>query len=205
MKRLSDLIRKWGGDQPRQRLAGLGLTLLVLVVGLAWIGRNSLPLSGNVRKAEARAKQLRREARMLAAEKTAMEHDFQQMQLLAKPLWVKYSRPPITEIQNELGKAALRARVQIQNIGGPQAGKISENLSSLAVPVRLTGSMREISRFLVELEQNEPRLFWSACTIRPENLNDPRQVTLDGSVQMVIASAEAVKCLGEGASAGGPP
>ena len=205
MKRLSDLIRKWGGDQPRRRLAWLGLTLLVLAAGLTWGGRNSLPLSGNVRKAEARAKQLRREARNLAAEKTAMQQDVQQMQLLAKPLWAKPSRPPITEIQTELEKAARRAQVQLQNVGGPQTGKISENLSSLAVTVRLTGSMREISRFLLELEQNEPRLFWSACTIRPENINEPRQVTLDGSVQIVAASAEAVKCLGETANAGGTP
>lgn len=181
----------------RQRVL-LAVALLLGVGALANALSGSLenwPLPANIRQEERQVKQLCKELARLQQDELARRRDIEQLRQQAKVLWVKSSKLPSMEVQTELESVARRAKVVIQNIGAPRNNKLSDNISSVELSLRLGGSMRDMSRFLAELEKNDPPFFWASCNLRPDNLREPKALTLDGRVQLLILSPDASKFL----------
>jgi hypothetical protein len=55
--------------------------------------------------------------------------------------------------------------------------------------------MRDISRLLAEVEEAQISFAWQSCTIRPDNIRDPREVRLNGRIEALMLSPEAAESL----------
>jgi cell division protein FtsL len=195
----------WQRLPKRQRVLLLIAAVLVVLslLSLVDVNLHDLPLPNNVRDQERQVKTLRRDLAALEKEELLRQRRIDKVRAQAKPLWQKSGKNPSVEVQTELEKVA-RGRVTLQTIGASRLNKLSDNVSSVELPVRIAGSMREIGRFLAELEKNEPAFFWSACTIKPDNPREPRGVMLDGRVQVLVLSADASKFLAAGSKGVAP-
>ena len=121
------------------------------------------PLPGNIRQEENNFKQLRRELVSLQKEEQTRQNRLFTLRGQAKPLWSKPAKVPTVEVKSELEKVARRAHVTLQNVGAPRTTKVTDNITGVELTLRLTGSMRDISLFLTELDKNEPAFFWASC------------------------------------------
>lgn len=192
-------------NRRQQVLAGLAVVLAVLLaLSLVDFKFEDWPLPGNLRSAETTLKGLRRELATLEKEQQARERSMERLRQQARPVWTKVGKVPTVEVQAELEKVARIAKVTIQNVGAPRTTKIADNLSGVELTLRIIAPMRDISRFLLEVEKNQPPFFWATCTLRPDNPREPRAVTLDGQIRAYVLSPEAIKFL-TGSKAGGTP
>lgn len=201
MNRWRESWRRLGRRQQIMILAAAALvTLAILNLSGSWTA--GLPLPGNLKREAGRCAALRHKAKELAVEHAQYQAELAALQRQTRGVWRKNNgRINLAEVQGELEKVARRAKVQFQNVGAPRSSKLGDHLSVIEIPVRLAGSMHDLSRLLTELDQNEPRFGWSSCTLRPDNLNEPKQVLLDGTVQVLYLSESAaafVQNTGEG-------
>ena len=197
--------QRWQRLPKRQRglLLVAGVLIALSLLSLVDVNLRDLPLPTSIREQERLVKSLRRDLAALEKEEQVRQRRIDKVRAQARPLWQKSGKNPSVEVQTELEKVA-RGRVTLQTIGASRLNKLSDNVSSVELPVRIAGSMRDIGRFLAELEKNEPSFFWSACTIKPDNPREPRGVLLDGRVQVLVLSADASKFLAAGSKGGTP-
>jgi len=193
------MIRIWQNLTRRQRVLLMVAVILLfsLLLTAPELKLSGLPLPGNIRQEESQFKKLRRELAALQKEEQSRQNRLFKLRSQAKPLWSKPAKVPTVEVQSELEKVARRAHVTLQNVGAPRTTKTTDNITSVELTLRLTGSMRDIGLFLSELDKNEPAFFWATCTLRPDNPREPRGVTLDGRIQALILSADAIKFFAE--------
>lgn len=153
------------------------------------------PLPANLRQADEQLKGLRHELQVLEKEKAKREAAIAELQAATQPMWTRVSRMPAVEVQAELETVARSAKVTIQNVGAPRSSKITDNVTAVELTLRIVGPMRDISRFLQELERDQPPFFWSSCALRPDNPREPHAVVLDGQIRAYVLGAEAISFL----------
>ncbi|MFA5204840.1 MAG: hypothetical protein WC708_10615 [Lentisphaeria bacterium] len=188
----------WRHATPRQRLlaiAGL-LGLLFLVAGVDWHVRD-WPTSGHLQDAEKRLKSFRRELASLEREDRAQQRRMDDLRRQGRTLWRKPDKNTAVLVQGGLDQAARRAGVTLQNAGTPRTARISDNLSSTDLSLRVTGGMHSLAKFLAELERSQPAFTWASCTLRPDNPRDPQGIILDGRLQALQLSPEAAEFLAD--------
>lgn len=200
--------RFWSRLPRRQRLL-LVVALVLAVVSAAsllQLGDGELPLPGTLRREEAAVRELQRDLARLEKEERGRRAGLEQLRQQARTLWRLEGKTPAVEVQAALEGVARRAHITLQNVGAPQTLKLSENVSSVQLSLRLAGSMQEVARFLHELEQNQPAFLWASCSLRPDNPREVRGVVLDGRVRaLVITPAAAALLDGDLAPKGGVP
>ena len=190
------LLQKLGG--PRRRIVLLLAVLVVAALAVLFFDTSpsEWPLPGNVLRQEESVRQLRRELADLRKEEGARQRWLITLRHETRSIWhSKAGKMPSVEVQSELEKVAQRAQVSIQNLGAPQTGKLSDNISGIDIPLHIVGSMRDIGRFVAELEKTEPGFSWLSCSIRPDHPRTPHGVILDGRVRALVLSAEGEKSL----------
>lgn len=198
----------WRHWSPRHRLlaaAAAGFALLFLGLGVDWRFRD-WPTRGHLTDETKRLKGFHRELTTLEKDARARQRRTAELRRLAEPLWRKQDKNAAVEVQNGLEQAARRSGVTLQNVGAARTGRISDNLSSVDLSLRVAGSMRDVAKFLAELERSQPAFTWASCTVRPDNPREPQGVTVDGRLQAILLSPEAVPFLADPADRkGGTP
>jgi len=190
------LLQKLGSQRRRIFLLLAVLAVVAVAVLLFETSPGEWPLPGNVQRQEQSVRQLRRELADLRKEEAGRQRWLETLRHETRSMWHnKGGKMPSVEVQGELEKVAQRAQVSIQNLGAPQTGKLSDNISGIDIALHIVGSMREVGRFLAELDKNEPGFSWLSCSIRPDNPRTPRGVILDGRVRALVLSPEAQKSL----------
>jgi hypothetical protein len=182
----------------RRRVLLLVVVLLAVLAAILLFGSgvSEWPLPGNLQREEATVRQLRDELARLRKEEATNQRWLETLRQKARPIWhIKGDKLPSVEVQNELEKVAQRAQVSIQSLGAPRTSKLAENISGIELSLHIVGSMRDVGRFLTEVEKNTPGFCWVSCSLRPDNPRTPHGVILDGRIQALALSPEAQKSL----------
>ena len=114
---------------------------------------------------------------------------------LTDTFWKTTGQIPASEIQRTLEKTARKARVQMRTIGAPKTNEISENIREVELSVSINTQMKDLSRFIKEIDLIRPRFFWDNCSIRPDRINDPRGVILSGKIKSYVLTKTATEFL----------
>jgi len=95
-----------------------------------------------------------------------------------------------TEVHKAVEQAARLANLKLSSLGDIRNSKINDGLLMMDLSISSTDSMENTARFLSELYRSSPRFYWQRCTIRPDNLREPKNIVLSGNLKFVLVSDE---------------
>lgn len=191
---MKSLPAKWKRMPWRHRMMGIIVVLLFVLVAGKYVPWNtfSLPLPGTIAREYRETQEL--EKTLAKAKRREIRHsnDQQRVRQQARALvWKMSAGNPSTEVQGALERVARQAQVTISTMGRPRTDEISDTIRSIEISLNMRGTMREIGRFLVEMEKYPNHFDWTTCTIRPSNPKDPSSVLLTGRVAAYYLSSVA--------------
>ena len=182
----------------KQKLMGTAATVLVLLVLARYAGPvlDRLPTPKALDRMEDELRQLRSRLQRLQEHNEREQAEILKLRRNTKPLlWEARGRVLGTVLQNELQNLARRNRITLRNVYAPRSREVSEYVRAVEISVRMQGDIREIGRLVAAVENAQPRLSWSNCTIRPINIRDPDKLDLNGRVEALFAVDEAERLL----------
>lgn len=187
-------LTRWKSIPLRQRvMIGVAVLMIVLVAGKYGSGVTfSLPLPATIADeyhetkvlAERLTRARRREVRRALARQALRRQ-------ASSLVWEMNGGNPSTEVQAALERIARTAQVTIRTMGRPRTADVSDTIRTIELSLNMRGTMREIGRFLIEVQNFPQRFEWTVCTIRPTNPRDPSSVMLTGSVTAYYLSSAA--------------
>ncbi len=191
--------RAWQRMTGRQRF----LSLIMLVLGVLLVLRygnvpwNDLPLPANIENAEKRYRKLQDRLAKLEEKERLRASEFARLRQRAAPFWQVQGRAPAEEVRAEFQRLAKKVDVKYQQLGVAQTKALPEldHVREVEFSIRLTASMREVTRLLYEMEKAQPVFYWGRCTIKPDNRTRPKAVTLAGHIKALVLTAEATEFL----------
>ena len=104
-----------------------------------------------------------------------------------------------TLIHSEINRAASRASLTLRSISSAKISDISENIKQARTTITISCSMREASKLLQEIDNIQPKFFWSTCSIRPytasRHAKNSNTVLISGSLVTYILDKKASKSI----------
>ena len=174
----------------------------VVVVGLRYsdLPTDQFPLPGNIRTQEEELVRLQKDIEVLRLERGNRERAFTKLRTQASPFWQIRGKTPHVEVPAEFTKLARQAQVKVQTVGAPRSNKLLDlaHIREVEFSVRVTSSMREVSRLLDQVDRADHELHWKSLSLRPDNRTAPKAVVLNGRVRALVLSADAADFLAEG-------
>ncbi|OPZ28791.1 MAG: hypothetical protein BWZ02_01197 [Lentisphaerae bacterium ADurb.BinA184] len=174
--------------------------VMLLLVGLRFarplVARLPLPATLHARR-EALEQQQKRLAK-LERRRERRDLSLAALRREMEPLiWKARGKVLASEVQNKLEQAARNAHITIRTMGTPRVRDVSEHLRGVEVSINVKGTMREIGRFLAEVEAAQPRFTWVNCNIRSAGPREVDTVTLSGRIEALFLSPESERLLFE--------
>ena len=194
---MSAMVQKWKNMTVRQRVMVLAAGVLIVVVLAQYVSFEGLALPTASRIEDARDTLKSKQERRAELEQRhhVRERSLDRLRASAEPyFWRIGERTPTMEIQAELEKIAGNAHVGI-NTRNPRTREVSEHVRNVEIYLNLTGTMREISRFLGEVDRSKRRLFWSHCDLRRRKVRNDERIFLNGRISAYFFSGDAEQLL----------
>jgi len=191
--------RFWHKLNGRQRAMLAVVLVLAVLLGLQYVSvpLEELPLPSSIAALEGKLEKRREALAKLEAHRSEGQDALAKLGEKAGPFWQIQGKDPKVEVPNEFARLARKAQVTIQQVGAPRTEKVLDltHVRAVEFSVRLTASMREISRLMAQIERSERVFYWSRCNIRPDNKRAPKTAVLNGRIRALVLSAEASKFL----------
>jgi len=188
----------WQQMSSKQRLLAVVAVALAVPVALRYVdlGGVNLPLPKIIDARESELRQRQKQLSDLQEKRRQRGEVLTRLRSDLEPyFWQLDSSVPATAMQSEIDRLGRRARVTIQTLGAPQTNDFTENIRSVEMSLRLNLTMREIARLMAEFENADHRVFWTQCSIRPNNPRDPTGVVFSGRIQALLLSESANQLL----------
>ncbi|MFO7821155.1 MAG: hypothetical protein R6V56_03730 [Lentisphaeria bacterium] len=190
------ILKKWQNLALKQRLMIITAAILGVLVAAQYIELPSslLPLPHIISAKEEELIKQKAHYSKLQNKLRRIELTRQQLQRQVGPyLWRMEGKVPSAALQADLQKIARKAHVTIQTTGGQRTYDVSDHVRSVEAAVKLTGTMREISRFLEVCEKNANHIAWHSCRLRPIDRAQGVKVNLSGRVKAFFLATPAEK------------
>lgn len=98
---------------------------------------------------------------------------------------------PEATAQKRIEEAAENAGLQIQTLGKVNTTIIAEGISQMDISVQAKAPIGPITAFIEQIYKRSPRFYWAVISLGPDNLRDPKEVTINGTIRFVsITDAE---------------
>lgn len=186
------LLNKMSGRQKLEVAVAILLVVLV-VVFRGNVPTDELPTAENIDSRVEECRKLQEDIAELRQRRQIYEDELAELRRQARPFWPAGNRAPGVQVQSELEQLARQARVTIQTISGLRESKLTENVRSVELTIRMNAPMREVSMLLKELRKARHPLHWASCSIRPDNPREPKGVVLTGKIRAFVLTAEATE------------
>ena len=194
---MSGPLQKWKKLTLRQRLMLIVAAILIVVVSVTYLDLplKELPTTERIQDARTELVDDQKQLAALMERHQRRESSLRGLRDLAAPyVWRLGERTPTMEIQAELEKLASNAHVGI-NTRNPDTREISEHVRSVEIHLHLNGTMREITRFVGEVDRSQRRLFWTYCNLRRTKVRNDERIFLNGRVMALYLSSDAERLL----------
>ncbi len=183
---MSSIGEKWNALSFRQKLLCVVAAAMACIIAVKYanVDSGALPLDTTLeRRMDALKSERARLVKMRRRQDRRMNELAELKRQITPYIWRMNTGLPATEVQSEIEKIARSAHTTIQTMGSPRTTDVGDRLRAVEISVSLTGSMREISRFLYGLHVSGRRFYWDSCRIRPTNLNDISSLNLSGALK----------------------
>jgi hypothetical protein len=178
----------------------------VLVLQLGGLSLPELPTRAAIEEEGEALALARSRLDKLTRRSARQDKEVAELNVLASPFWRTSESSADRETQvvrSALDRLASRAKVSAPRI--VSQGRIPlqghEYIHAIELSVDWTVMMKEVTRLLNEIEKSDQIFQWTECTIRPNNVRDPKEVRVLGRVRALVLNQEAQSLLA--ASEGG--
>lgn len=199
-EKLRDAIR---ANPKRAVISGL-ITMLVLVAlylnfdfcGAVW------PSERTIGRELTKLKDMQEKLRKTMDKSRELEGKIQHFAAAGNGYWLKLrDGNPEVDLRRRIEKAARAAGLQLKAVGNLRTVKIIDNVACYEISISADGEIKPVTEFLAALYQGTPRLFWDNLNLRPDNIQNPKMVVLNGTVKTIAVDApDLVKLLSGGKS-----
>jgi hypothetical protein len=137
--------------------------------------------------------------RKLSRQNVRQDRELSELQAMAAPFWQVSGRVSEQEVREQLDRLARRAKVSLPRIQNPRRSSLQgyDYIDEVELTISWTATMKEITRFLYEIEKSDKVFQWTDCSIRPVNPRAPKEVRLTGKLRALVLNTEAQTILAE--------
>ncbi len=100
--------------------------------------------------------------------------------------WQSTDKMPTNQIQQKIERLGKKNGVTLNKVGAPKIVDVSDNIRAIDITISSTTSIKNVSDFLQDIENERPLLIWHNCVIRPNRTKDPTAVNISGKVRAFI-------------------
>ena len=145
-----------------------------------------LPTGNRINDQKKKIKQLN--AELLNLEKLVEKRHEKKLEIkgMSEDFWFSTDKVPTNVIQQRIERIGKKTGVTLNKVGAPKIVDISENIQAVDITISSTTSIKNISDFLREIENNRPVLVWNNCIIRPNRTKEPTAVNLAGKLRAYV-------------------
>jgi hypothetical protein len=104
--------------------------------------------------------------------------------------WIEGTKVPTNEIQKAVDRLGRRAGIQLARVGAPREVDLSDHIKAVDISVNSTTNIEAFARFIQEIDNSEPALFFDNCSIRPDNVKNPKKVMVKGKIRALVLTKE---------------
>jgi Tfp pilus assembly protein PilO len=192
-----------GNNGARRKKILLLVTLaLAVVLALQFSGLSvgELPTRAAIDQEAKSLRNATKQLRKLSRQNVRQDQELTELKDLAAPFWQVSGRVAEQEVREELDRLARRAKVSLPRIQNPRKKSLQgyDYIDEVELTISWTATMKEITRFLYEIEKSERVFQWTECSIRPMNPRAPKEVRLTGKLRALILNTEAQTILAGG-------
>ncbi len=105
---------------------------------------------------------------------------------MSSQYWQSTDKLPTNEIQQKIERIGKKNGVILNKVGAPKITDVSDNIQAIDITISSTTSIKNVSDFLQDIENEHPLLIWHNCVIRPNRTKDPTLVSISGKVRAYI-------------------
>jgi hypothetical protein len=119
--------------------------------------------------------------------------------------WIETSKVPVNDIQKSVDNLGRRAGMQLARVGAPREVDVSDHIKAVDISVNSTTNIEAFARFVQEIDNSEPALFFDNCSIRPDNIKNPKSIMVKGKIRALVLTKETDDFLSKTGPAVAPP
>lgn len=176
-------------------IAVIAVLVVLYILRFADLDLGGLPLPSQVERREVAIEKLEADLQLesrLAEQRLA---ELATVAELARHFYLAEGRVPTNEIQNQIETMAYQSGFRFNRLSAPFVAEHGEYMHTVDVTIGGTANVRTLSRFLQEVENHEPLLVWTTCTIRPNRSTNPNAVIVSGKVRAYVLDREVTNFL----------
>jgi hypothetical protein len=129
----------------------------------------------------------RAKAQIAIAEQIAIKA---QLKARTAGFWIEGTKVPTNEIQKAVDRLGRRAGIQLARVGAPREVDLSDHVKAVDISVNSTTDIQAFAAFIQEIDNSEPALFFENCSIRPDNVKNPKKVMVKGKIRALVLTKE---------------
>jgi len=155
------------------------------------------PGNATIKKELSRLKESQERLRKTIVQSRAQERRLQKFVAANNCYWLK-SRDgnPEIDLRARIEKAARSAGLDLKAVGNLRTNKITDGVQGYEISISADADIKVLADFLAAVYQGTPRLYWDNLNLRPDNLQSPKLVMLNGTLKtIVVETPELVKLL----------
>ena len=176
----------------------IGVILVAYVFRFISFGEVVIPTRGRIDGEYQRIKKLRAQLNNLNKAAGKNKEARERIADLTSSYWRKNGKSLTNQIQLKIERIGRKAGLTLKKVGAPKVSELSDNVEAIDVTVSSSASIKELSRFLEEIDKHEPKLVWYTCVVRPNRTKNPTAVNISGRLRAYVLGKSASQLLGEG-------
>ena len=103
---------------------------------------------------------------------------------------------PEANAQKRIEEAAEAAGLKLQTIGKVNPSTIADGISQMDIGIQAKAPIEQTVAFIDQIYKRSPRLYWTIISLGPDNLRDPKEVNINGTLRFIsITDAETAEKL----------
>ena len=177
----------------RQKLY-VAIVFLLLALNFGkFLSFNSLKIPTKGKIQDEKQKIIRLQAQLSNLKKAGNKRDeeLERLASLTKDFWPSSGKAVTNKIQQKIERLGRKSGVTLKKVGAPKIAEITDNIEAIDITVSSTTKMKDLAKFLKEIENHHPKLIWNNCVIRPNRTKSPTAVNISGKVRAYILSKTA--------------
>ena len=98
---------------------------------------------------------------------------------------------PEANAQKRIEEAAEAAGLKLQTIGKVNPSTVADGILQMDISITAKAPIGQTAAFIEQIYKRSPRFYWAVISLGPDNLRDPREVTINGTLRFIsITDAE---------------
>ena len=120
-------------------------------------GGLQIPTRGVIEHEKQKIKQLHARLANLRKAEGKFEEELQDLTTLTQDFWPSKGKTLTNQVQQKIERLGRKSGITLKKVGAPKVIEVTDNIEAIDVTVSSTTSMKDLAKFLKEIENHHPR------------------------------------------------